>query len=562
MPDQGLFPYERKRYLIVSDGSMSSNSTTDIHKARMISVEEFWEGKRTGNSLIDEYGKNNVENTGELGRGVILTAADKAKKDLVMKEYNVNTIISDMIHLNRLVPDSRIQGCEHIQYNDSLPTASIIVTFHNEWPSILLRTVYSVINRTPRHLLKEIILVDDASTLNTLKEQLEYYIEANFPRGLVRLLRLPERLGLIAARMHGSRVATGDVLLFFDSHMEVNIEWLRPLLTEIKRERKIVAMATLDYIQRDTFEYRYNHNYLKRYGWDWRLVFFETRFREDQIGPRATEARLGVTMVGAAFAIDREYFFELGGYDEKMTVWGGENLEFSWRVWLCGGRLLHVPCSRIGHVARGQPYSFPGGRKNIEQFNYKRAISIWMGNYSRFVYNSFPDMKKINIGDISSRTELKSKLKCKEFKWYLQNFWPELNVPDENMTVWGQVVNEAHPVCLDNKNQLFMGVKKLYLLPCNNRISSQGFSLTTDNLLRISLQCVVVPDAKEGAAVKIEGCITGTRDKWSYLQDHSIVHQMSNLCLDVSVEGPQLSKCQPSSKSQKWTFKPIYLETI
>lgn len=63
------------------------------------------------------------------------------------------------------------------------------------------------------------------------------------------------------------------------------------------------------------------------------------------------------------------------------------------QVWLCGGRLLHVPCSRIGHMARVQPYSFPGGRQIIEQFNYKRAISVWMGNYSRFVYNSFPDMK-------------------------------------------------------------------------------------------------------------------------------------------------------------------------
>lgn len=67
---------------------------------------------------------------------------------------------------------------------------------------------------------------------------------------------------------------------------------LRPLLTEIKRDRKVVAMATLDYIQHDTFEYKYNENYLTRYGWDWRLVFFETFFRDDQIGPQPTEARL------------------------------------------------------------------------------------------------------------------------------------------------------------------------------------------------------------------------------------------------------------------------------
>ena len=40
----------------------------------------------------------------------------------------------------------------------------------------------------------------------------------------------------------------------------------------------------------------------------------------------------GAMMVGAAFAIDRQYFGELGGYDTGMKVWGGENLEMAWRV--------------------------------------------------------------------------------------------------------------------------------------------------------------------------------------------------------------------------------------
>lgn len=53
--------------------------------------------------------------------------------------------------------------CRKFKYNPKLK-ASVIVIFYNELLSVILRTVWSVILQTPSHLLKEIILVDDAST--------------------------------------------------------------------------------------------------------------------------------------------------------------------------------------------------------------------------------------------------------------------------------------------------------------------------------------------------------------------------------------------------------------
>ncbi len=163
--------------------------------------------------------------------------------DLEIKEegyrrFAFNSLVSRRIGVRRsqelAIPDTRHPECRKKTYppENELPTASVIICFYHEELETLLRTVYSVIDRTPEKLLKEIILVNDHSDIDIMSNLTEH-IERNDLGGVVQVLTPPERLGLIRARVFGSRRASADVLVFLDSHVEANVQWLEPLLERV-----------------------------------------------------------------------------------------------------------------------------------------------------------------------------------------------------------------------------------------------------------------------------------------------------------------------------------------
>ena len=85
-----------------------------FEQSQLYFTGEIWEGRskrevaeKTGNDLIDNYGENNEFLEGENGRGILLVAEEKEIGDAALKSFRVNNKISDLVPLNRKVPDSR-----------------------------------------------------------------------------------------------------------------------------------------------------------------------------------------------------------------------------------------------------------------------------------------------------------------------------------------------------------------------------------------------------------------------------------------------------------------------
>lgn len=103
-----------------------------------------------------------------------------------------------------------IYRCKTKGYPEDLPKASVIICFYNEHLKTLLRTIQSVLNRSPQSYLEEIILVDDMSDLHNLHEDVLKYIQEN-SLNKAKLIKTERREGLIRARLLGARKAQGKV---------------------------------------------------------------------------------------------------------------------------------------------------------------------------------------------------------------------------------------------------------------------------------------------------------------------------------------------------------------
>ena len=169
--------------------------------------------------VLGNYEENEVvkaEGPGEYGQGIKLTGDDIKDGQESVAEYGFNQVASDKISLDRHPRDTRYclpyrvdfhrelinlricfidrpAECKYWHYpsHDKLPKASVVLVFHNEGWSTFVRTIHSVINTSPKSLLKDIVLVDDYSDKEHLTVRLPEYMKRW--NGLVKYIRTKNR---------------------------------------------------------------------------------------------------------------------------------------------------------------------------------------------------------------------------------------------------------------------------------------------------------------------------------------------------------------------------------
>uniref|UniRef100_F6Q7S7 Polypeptide N-acetylgalactosaminyltransferase n=1 Tax=Monodelphis domestica TaxID=13616 RepID=F6Q7S7_MONDO len=494
--------------------------------------------------------------------GEDLTKDQKIQALILFSMYGYNVYLSDQLPLNRSIPDTRPFRCLNKKYPLQLPTLSVVITFGDEALSVLQRAITSIINRTPSHLLKELILVDDFSSNEDLKEDLDKQIRLYNLKysGLLTLIRHTKRKGVVSARLSGIQVATADVVVFLDGHTEVNVEWAEPILARIQKDHTVIVSPIIDNILSNTLEV--DQYPLTSSGFDWRLYghydYLSVNLKDDIIpikSPTITDF----------FAASRTFLEEIGSLDIGMLFYGVEKTELSLRVWQCGGKIEILPCSRVAHFPQTIEPS-PLMILPLMKYNALQVAEVWMDKYKYMVYLAWNlplESHGMDFGVVSSWIELRKKLKCKNFDWYLRNVYPVL-MPIQNIVGYGAMKNSVNEmICMDQGNiegntptmnhcngyrQQFVYYHltgELYVGPLNADIYSSDRCLT---------------DPGEGWKPELVSCQDATLKKlnmyWNFKQGASITNKDTNRCLEVSKRSPGshilvLQKCT----GQRWTIQ-------
>jgi polypeptide N-acetylgalactosaminyltransferase len=274
---------------------------------------------------------------------------------------------------------------------------SIIMTALDE--PYINRTIDDIVDKSGS-MLKEIIVIDDCS-----KEKVE--------SDSATVIRNSSRKGLIWGRNYATDLAKSEVVISIDPHSSVTRGWLEAMCDILQKKPKSVVTPKTWMLNPELWTI--NRKVVgRKTRWDWSLNFDWFNSPGDKTP----------SIAGHCFAFKKDWWEKTGRFDDSMKSWGGENIEFALKTWLCGGQVLIGSCFVSHWFKEKFQYDFPDWHV---RYNKCRVAEVWLDGYKDSFYKSIGKKRgSINFGDLRERLAVKARMQERSIEWYINNLQPEL----------------------------------------------------------------------------------------------------------------------------------------
>ncbi|MFC4806907.1 glycosyltransferase [Falsarthrobacter nasiphocae] len=212
-----------------------------------------------------------------------------------------------------------------------VPQASVVVPYYDDGtsaaPAERLRLILDAIKgQSARDL--DVVVADDGSPQ-----------PPHLP-GWARLVRQEDRgFRAAAARGLGADAAWGQTLVFLDADTVPDPDFVERLTAPLLTGEADLAVGRRDHAWLTGPE---AGTPLDSPAW-----LRDAYARTENLA--AADARAYQLVISAVLAVRRDLFEEIGGFDESLSGYGGEDWELAHRAWEAGARMIHVPEARAVH---------------------------------------------------------------------------------------------------------------------------------------------------------------------------------------------------------------------
>ncbi len=255
----------------------------------------------------------------------------------------VDFLIAASLWFSELVyrPFSRLTRQTSTPARPDLSRASLIV-LNWDGKHLLEEFLPSVVEAVKAHGGEdEIIVVDNGSQDDSVE-----FLHSRFP--MVKVVALPENMRFTGGNNAGVQAARNDIVVLLNNDMQVDREFLQPLL-EGFREGQVFAVSCQVFFQDRSRRREETGKTRVR----WKMGFLEAS--HDQITP--TDERQQYVPIfwggGGSCAFDRRKFLAIGGLDTLYDPFYLEDTDLSYQAWKRGWKCLLAPKSVVIHKHRG-----------------------------------------------------------------------------------------------------------------------------------------------------------------------------------------------------------------